>query len=170
MGQVCLFVALALVMTAAPAGAPIHRSQSAATSVDGKWTYRSYHNRPDLIGSDSTAALNAIFGEGIFTFDKTPDPKVLKGTFDMGGGYLLDLAGTVTAQTSAAPMTVTMTGLGRPGTPTDGWQYDYIGYLAWQWPNGVAQVPAIAGTVVRTKPHGAAKAGYVASFIAVKHP
>ena len=37
-------------------------------------------------------------------------------------------------------------------------------------PNGVNQVLALVGTVIRAKPHGGAPAGYVASFIAVKRP
>ena len=52
----------------------------------------------------------------------------------------------------------------------DGWEYDYHGHLAHQWPNGVNQVPALVGTVIRAKPHGAAPAGYVASFVAVRQP
>ena len=38
------------------------------------------------------------------------------------------------------------------------------------WPNGVDQRAAIVGSVIRTVPHnnGQARAGYVASFIAVK--
>jgi len=41
------------------------------------------------------------------------------------------------------------------------------------WPNGIDQVPAIVGTIVRTIPHssgsgGVAPAGVVAQWIAVK--
>jgi hypothetical protein len=63
-----------------------------------------------------------------------------------------------------------MAGMGRAGTPTAGWEYDYHGWLAYQWPNGKDQVPAIVGSVVRAKPHGNAPAGYVASFVAVRRP
>ena len=50
------------------------------------------------------------------------------------------------------------------------WIYDYHGFLAPSWPNGIDERPAIIGTIVRTIPHsnGQAKAGYVASWIAVK--
>lgn len=141
-----------------------------ANPFAAKWTYRSYHNRPEVIvDQDAALALSLIFGEGVFTFENT-DLKVLKGTFDMGGGFLLDLEGTVRWQTYVSPAIFEFTGKGRPGTPTDGWQYDYVGYLAWQWPDGIGQVPAIVGTVLRTKPHGKAQAGYVASFIATKQP
>jgi hypothetical protein len=132
----------------------------------GKWTYRSYHNRPEVIvDQDANAALGLLFGEGVITVQDT-DLQTFKGSFDMGGGYLLEMAGTV----KGSPATFEISGKGVPGTLTDGWQYDYVGYLVPNWPNGIGQVPAIVGTVIRTKPHGNAKAGYVASFIAVKHP
>ncbi len=88
----------------------------------------------------------------------------------MGGGFFLDMTGTVKWQTYVSPTIFEISGKGRAGTPTDGWQYDYVGYLTWEWPNGIGQVPAIVGTVIRAKPHGTAKAGYVASFIASKQP
>ena len=55
----------------------------------------------------------------------------------------------------------------------DKWAYDYTGYLVPHWPNGVGQVPAIVGSVIRTLPHSAgpgkiAPAGVVASFYAVR--
>ena len=146
------------------------KAMTAVNPFAGKWTYRSYHNRSALVEQDEKLALSLIFGEGIFSFDNTADLKVIKGTFDMGGGYLLDLEGTVKWQTYVAPTIFEISGKGRAGTPTDGWHYDYVGYLAWEWPDGLAQVPAIVGTVIRTKPHGTAQAGYVASFVAVKHP
>jgi hypothetical protein len=53
------------------------------------------------------------------------------------------------------------------------WVYDYTGWLIPAWPNGVGQVPAIVGSVIRTIPHSAgpgktAPAGEVASFYAVR--
>ncbi len=151
-----------------------HPTSVSATQIEnpfaGKWTYRSYHNKPEIIvDKDAKLALSLIFGEGILTVDKT-DTKILKASFDMGGGSLLDLEGTVQWQTDASPTIFNFSGKGRPGTPTEDWQYDYAGYLTWVWPNGASQVPAIVGTVIRVKPHGEAKAGYVASFIATKRP
>jgi hypothetical protein len=135
----------------------------------GKWTYRSYHNRPDIVDQDAALALKMIFGEGVITVENS-DLKMFKGSFDMGGGFVLDMEGTVRWQTYVSPTIFEISGKGRAGTPTEGWQYDYVGYLAWEWPNGIGQVPAIVGTVIRTKPHGASKAGYVASFVAIKQP
>jgi hypothetical protein len=53
------------------------------------------------------------------------------------------------------------------------WIYDYEGYLVAHWPNGVQQIPALVGSVIRTIPHsssngGISPAGVVASFYAVK--
>jgi hypothetical protein len=59
-------------------------------------------------------------------------------------------------------------GKGRPGTSTEHLFYDYDGSLTEPWPDGVNQVPAITGSVIRVKPHDGKPAGLVASFIAVK--
>jgi len=172
-----------LVGTTAAAGATWN------TSLPGKWTYRSYLNRADIMvgadpgpavnaldpiygqGNAATAsqaltALNLVFGEGVMTFDQ-PSGNNVTGTFDMGGGFVLDLKGTM--QTNAAgDIAVELYGTGRPNTPTDNWEYDYKATTTPKWPNGVDQIPTLVGTVIRAKPHGTAKAGVVASFIAIK--
>jgi hypothetical protein len=157
-------------------------------SLAGKWTYRSYLNRADiLVNSDpdpavqalvpifgqgvttaasSLTALNLIFGEGVFTFDP-PTGNSLTGNFDMGGGYVLDLKGTMQASASG-DITVELFGTGRPGTKTDNWEYDYRAVTTPKWSNGVNQVPTLVGTVIRAKPHDGGAAGVVASFIAIK--
>jgi hypothetical protein len=137
-----------------------------ASILPGKWTYRSYVNTTDLVGGDKKKALGIIFGEGIYSIDPVSGT-ALTGTLDMGGGYILDLKGTIT---QTAPLSVAISGYGRTGTPTAGWEYDYNASLAYQWPNGVNQTPALVGTVIRAKPHDGAAAGFVASFIAVKQP
>ncbi len=65
--------------------------------------------------------------------------------------------------------------VGNNAAPPSGeeWIYDYEGYVIKPWPNGVDQVPAIVGTIVRVIPHsngsgGTAPAGVVAQWIAVK--
>lgn len=149
------------------------RPMSAATLTDftGTWVYRSYRSLPDVIvGEDPGAAaraLSLLFGEGIMSITVDTSGK-LSGTFDMGGGYVLDLSGTVSLN-GRVPL-LRVAGIGRPGSPTDSWEYDYVGYLSESWPSGINQVPAFTGTVIRAKPHGTAKAGYVASFIATKRP
>jgi hypothetical protein len=42
-------------------------------------------------------------------------------------------------------VTVQMAGFGRPGTGTDGWEYDYYAWPAYMWPAGVNQVPSLWG-------------------------
>ncbi len=100
------------------------------------------------------------------TFD-TPAGNSITGNFDMGGGYVLDLKGTMQISTSGQ-ISVELFGMGRAGTKTDNWEYDYKAFMAPKWPNGVNQVPSLVGTVVRAKPHDGAPAGVVASFIALK--
>lgn len=126
-------------------------------SLAGTWAYRSYKNIQE----------QKVFGGGIFAFT-TPSPDKVQGTLDMGGGFVLDLGGTVTAAAGHAPLTVHIIGNGRPKTKTDGWEYDYHGFLGFQWPNGVDQVASLVGTILRAKPHNGEPAGVTASFIAVK--
>ena len=129
----------------------------------GKWTYRSFLNDPAMVGDDPQKAYDLIFAEATFTFEVSGTE--LKGIIDWGSGGL-DLKGTVS---SAGALSVQIIGLGRPGTQTDGWRYDYNGNIAYEWPNAIDQVPALVGTVIRVNAHGAgAPAGVTASFIAVK--
>ena len=143
-----------------------------SSALAGKWTYRSFHNDPAPVAEDpDTAAQKAlalIFAEAVFSFE-IPTSTTLQGTIDWPGGGL-DLRGTIRPDGAGALPTVEIVGTGRPGTGSAGWEYDYRGQLAYQWPNGVDQVPALVGSVIRAKPHNGAPAGYVASFIAVKRP
>jgi hypothetical protein len=147
-------------------------AQSPNTVLPGQWTYRSFHNDPAPVEEDAktgpTKALALIFAEAVFTFE-VQSSTTLKGAIDWPGGGL-DLQGTIRADVVGAAFTVEIVGTGRSGTETAGWEYDYRGQLAYQWPNGVNQIPALVGTVIRAKPHNGAPAGYVASFIAVKRP
>ena len=128
-----------------------------SSSIAGNWAYKSYLNTTE----------QPIFGAGIFTF-VTPSSTTLRGTFDMGGGLVLDLQGTIRAAVQNCPLTLEIFGTGRDGSPTAGWEYDYHGYLAYLWPNGVDQVLALVGSVIRAKPHNGGAAGVTASFIAAK--
>jgi hypothetical protein len=131
----------------------------------GKWTYRSFFNDPAMVGDDKQKALDLIFAEATFTFEISGNE--LKGIIDWGSGGL-DLKGTICP---AGPLTVQIVGMGRPGTQTDGWRYDYNATLAYEWPNAIKQVPALVGTVIRVNAHGPkSPAGVTASFIAVKQP
>lgn len=124
----------------------------------GEWIYRSYLNEPAM----------PVFGEGTLTFDDTPLGEVagkllmpivkptlqlnLRGNFQLG-----------------TPFQIRFQGVGLPGTGTAGWVYDYLGYFVPAWPDGVEQVPAIVGSVIRTVAHGPqSPAGVVASFIVIR--
>ena len=142
------------------------------STLAGKWTYRSFLNDPTLCcqSDDDTNAKNLyklLFAEATFTFE-LPSNTTLIGAIDWPGGGL-DLKGTVTAGDGGRPA-VKIVGTGRPNSSTTGWEYDYEGRLAYRWPNGVNQVPALVGSVIRAKPHNGNPAGVVASFIAVKQP
>lgn len=128
-----------------------------ATSLAGTWAYQSYLNTAD----------QPVFGAGLFTF-QTPTDTTLTGTLDMGSNLVLDLQGTIQPATGECPLTAMIKGYGRAGTDTDGWEYDYYAFLAYQWPNGVDQVQSLVGSVIRAKPHNGNPAGVTASFIAVR--
>jgi hypothetical protein len=167
---------------------PAHAHSGWDTSPAGKWIYRSYANRADVLvnadpdpavqaltpifgsgtatAASSLKALNLVFGEGVMTLDP-PAGNSLTGNLDMGGGYMLDLKGTMQTLASG-DIAVDLVGTGRPGTPTDNWEYDYKATTTPRWPNGVGQVPALTGTVIRAKPHDGQPAGVVVSFIAIK--
>jgi len=170
-GLLALAVALAVGATAAgwaqaPKLPPKPAESANARILAGKWTYRSFNNVTALVGNDAQKALDLIFAEAIFTFE-IPTSTTLKGTIDWPGGGL-DLTGTIENGPSGLGPIVKIAGKGRPGTQTDGWEYDYYGEVAHTWPNGVKQVPAIVGTVIRARPHNGQPAGYTASFVALK--
>ena len=126
----------------------------------GKWTYRSYHNNPDI----AVEPNDLLFGRAEIELVEEQDGKVA-GTIG-GPGWSLRLSGSAIYSPEAAVLKVQ--GVGEVNGET--WVYDYIGYLAPVWSIGVDQRPAILGTVIRTVPHsgGQAAANYVASFLAVK--
>lgn len=143
-----------------------------AAALAGKWTYRSFLNDPTQVTNDpdpnnvAQNLLALLFAEAVFTFE-IPNDTTLKGAIDWNGGGL-DLQGTI-REGDGGPI-VQIVGTGRPNTGTANWEYDYHGQLAYPWPNGVNQIPAIVGNVIRAKPHNGAPAGVTASFIAVKQP
>lgn len=131
--------------------------------LTGKWTYRSFINNPDV-----TTAFNDLeFGRGTIVLDDAP-MSLLKGTIG-GPGWSLKLKGS---RSYGNPMELRFEGKGVVGGAE--WIYAYVGYLVPAWPNGVQQVPAIVGSVIRVIPHpsgsggGTSPAGVVASFVAVR--
>ncbi len=125
----------------------------------GTWSYRSFHNNPDL----EVEFGDLRFGAGELNLTEV-SIGTLQGTLG-GTGWSLALKGRFSY---GNPFTIRFQGSGEIGG--EDWVYDYHGFLAPLWPNGVDQRPAIVGTIVRTVPHsgGQSAAGYVASWIAVK--
>ena len=120
-------------------------------SLVGKWTYRSFVSDPNL-----TTAFDALeFGRGTITIDEAP-MGVLHGTIG-DTGWSLELNGSINY---GDPSCVRFQGKGVVGG--EQWIYDYIGYVIKPWPNGIDQVPAITGSIVRTIPHSGGSAGSVA--------
>lgn len=127
---------------------------------DGRWTYRSFRNDPDI----GTPFDSLAFGLGTLELVETEVGR-LTGTLG-GEGWSLALNGHTSY---GAPFAAHFQGSGTIGG--EPWVYDYTGYLVPVWPHGVDQTDALVGSVVRTLVHsnGQAEAGYVASFIAVRN-
>ncbi|WP_196138412.1 hypothetical protein [Aliikangiella sp. G2MR2-5] len=130
----------------------------------GQWTYRSF-----VSDTDVNAEFNSLeFGRGTIEIDNGP-MQLLTGRI-FGPGWELDLKGSIGY---GDPFALRFQGAGIVGGAQ--WIYDYSGYLVPQWPNGIAQVPALVGSIVRAIPHptgpngkSTAPAGIVAQWIAVK--
>ena len=135
--------------------------------LEGKWTYRSFINNPVQVSGDAQKALALIFGEGELTITVT-SPTLFRATLDFGGGSGMDLFGEIVAGAGVNPDVLIMTGTGRAGTGTEGWVYQYKGYVVPQWSEAVNQVPTIVGTTIRTIPHNGQPAGLTASVVIVR--
>jgi hypothetical protein len=121
-------------------------------------------NDPDL----STPFATLEFGAGTIVINDAP-PERLTGTIG-GTGWSLALRGS---RSYGSPAQVRFQGKGVVGG--EEWVYDYIGWLAPVWPASTDALDggAIVGSVTRTIPHssgtgGIARAGFVASFYAVR--
>ena len=133
----------------------------------GTWTYRSFLNNPVPIGNDPAKLKALLFAEGVWTVKDAP-PTVFDAELSFGPGNVMDLKGVVTPAKDRVTAHAHIVGKGRTGTSTEHLFYDYDGSLTERWANGVNQVPAITGSVIRVKPHDGEPAGLVASFIAVR--
>jgi hypothetical protein len=129
----------------------------------GSRTYRSFLNDPEV-----NKAFNDLeFGRGTIVIEEAP-MQSLKGVIG-GPGWSLVLKG---ARSYGNPMHARFQGVGV--VSGEKWIYDYDGYLVPDWPNGIDQISAIVGSVVRTIPHSGSgpgtvnPAGVVCSFYAVK--
>lgn len=155
--------------------------------LTGVWTYRSFLNTADLSIDN--------------TLNTAPPPNYYETQFQFGNGYIRiddagfnQLQGKIFGPNNAAspnpvtqpysweldlkgsinygdPFSLLFEGRGLVGGSE--WIYQYAGYLIKPWPNGVKQVPALVGSIIRVIPHpdgsgGTAPAGVVCSWFAVK--
>jgi hypothetical protein len=133
----------------------------------GTWTYRSFLNNPTPVNGDPAKLMAMLFAEAVWTVKDAP-PNVFDGELSFGPNDIMDLKGVITPAHGNVCSHAHIIGQGRPGTSTADLFYDYDGSLTEHWPNGINQVAAITGSVIRVKPHDGKPAGLVASFIAVK--
>lgn len=139
-------------------------------SLSGRWTYRSFRNVVEPV----QGLQDILFGEGDLRLEVPDDGLFTDGQLSFGEGFPMVVKGQAFRLADGGPglpaVGVEMKAFGVEGQQTAGWIYEYRGYLAPRWPNGEDQRIALVGTVIRVVPHGAtSKAGYVASFVAVKH-
>src|SRR5215471_17614229 len=79
--------------------------------------------------------------------------RVAEGYARPGGRLCPRYRGNRPTDGKAGNYIVIAVGHGRPGTVTAGWEYDYRAELAYHWQNGVNQIPALVGSVIRAKAH-----------------
>ncbi len=128
----------------------------------GIWTYRSFHNKPEVVEDFNDIRL----WQATLSLESA-GPDLVTGRIG-AGGYDLELHGSI-SNDSEIP-SIKLRGIGVNGTPTEGWVYDYVGVLSPIWPDGDQQRPTILGTVIRSAPHSPNRpAGLTYSFIAVNN-
>lgn len=150
-------------------------SHSLQEVLQGTWTYRSFNNDADL----TKKVDSLLFGAGYIRIDEAPANELAgiiygqndlsKASPDKAPDWMLKLKGSINY---GNPFTIRMQGKGVVGG--NEWIYNYVGYLTLPWVDGIDQVPAITGSIVRVIPHpggdgGLHPAGVVASWYAVKN-
>ncbi|MFS2071224.1 hypothetical protein ACEN9D_20930 [Pseudomonas sp. CT11-2] len=153
----------------------------------GNWTYRSFINKPEIlpqldaenIVKDDVAQWSRyMFGQGLMIFHPTVTGG-LTGLFRMGDDKTtLDMNIRGKLEVREGVLWVKWNAYGVANSESDGWLYEYEGYIINNWINGSKQVDSIVGSVIRSQPHDdlnpnqtvdrQARAGAVASFIMVR--
>jgi len=136
-------------------------------SLLGTWSYRSFINNPEPVGS-ADEALALIFGEGVLTIVDADPAQGFNATLSFGGDAVMDLKGDVVAADPGGLLTARAIGAGRAGSPVADFRYDYLFFEVPVWPAGIDQRQALVGSVVRAADHGSARKGATASTITVK--
>jgi len=164
---------------------PPQATEVSTFDLTGSWTYRSFRNEAQ---GPRPRPNGLILQEAILKLEtkletvparRSPEPPfaiiepsytktTLGGTIEWSG-RVLDIKGEVFPLAFKGRLQeFWFSAIGRGGTPSAGWQYDYHGDMTRTWPKGDKQVPALVGTVIRQKAHGDSPAGTVYPFIAVK--
>lgn len=146
--------------------------QPALTCIRGSWTYRSWRNNPDA-AADSDSAVTCsnlkrlLFLEASLELSVSPELS-LEGYLRFDGENAINIRGQVAV---GNVLGLRFQASGTIGVERELLVYDYTCWLVPAWPYGVDQSPSLVGSVIRTISHsgGQAKAGYVASFYAVKN-
>ena len=148
-------------------------SNSLHSLWEGKWAYRSYNNL--ILEKEhvdpKTCESNLPFGSGTIIIQPGLAPNELSGSIGdpKREEWQLKLTGSINY---GDPFTARFQGKGEVGGHE--WIYEYVGYMVNPWQNGVNQVPAFVGSVIRQIPHPGGDgtihpAGVVASFYCVKY-
>lgn len=133
----------------------------------GRWDYRSYNNYSFELEKEKGSLE---FGSGTIVLDSTEYPNQIVGSIGdpERQSWELQLTGCINY---GDPFSARFQGEGIVGESK--WIYEYISYMINPWQNGVNQVPAFVGSVIRQIPHPGGDgtihhAGVVASFYCVK--
>lgn len=144
---------------------------------EGNWTYRSLRNVQNenipfcvvdssIQKKDSCGCKSPLeFATAVMRIQSSKGDSIF-GLLDMGEGYALNLKGKLTTTDGAT--TFYIQGDGVANSNTNNWEYDYQGYTVPKWVNGIKQLDACVGGVIRSKPHDTSPAGYTASFYMVR--
>jgi hypothetical protein len=131
--------------------------------LNGSWAYRSLLNDTDWkLPFDQLRFASAVMD--LKTFGKDSISGILYWAKNPTQGLMI--AGKYYYQGTTICYSLVGNGTAALGTP--GWQYDYKGYIAPQWSNGVKQADVLVGGTIRVKPHNGAPAGQVATTYMVR--
>lgn len=125
----------------------------------GNWAYRSFKHIPNLVVDYNELEL----ARGILIIHDFQLGS-FSGRLKFSNALQYKLTGS---SNFGNPFTIRFQGKG-DASDSKGHLYDYVGYLEPIWPSGIAQIPTIVGSVIRTVAHDDRPAGVVASWIAMK--
>ncbi len=127
------------------------------TLFTGKWTYRSLLNSTDV-----NADFDSLEFAGATIQLANTGTDSLKGQILWPGdstGQLNGLNLTGKYFYNDTTLCYFLEGIGDSTLGTQGWQYNYQGYLVPKWPEGVDQATVFVGSVARVKKHSCDSSG-----------